>query len=73
MQDLAIRAYLALEGLGDRLKERFEEEEGQTAAEYLGVIVVIAAIIAVLATQDIGNKLKDLILQAIDKVFSAGG
>jgi hypothetical protein len=72
MQDLAIRAYLALEGLGDRLQERFEGEEGQTAAEYLGVIVVIAAIIAVLATQDIGNKLKDLILQAIDKVFSAG-
>ena len=72
MQDLAIRAYLALDALGERLSERFDGEEGQTAAEYLGVIVVIAAIIAVLATQDIGTKLKDLILEAIQKVFDAG-
>jgi Flp pilus assembly pilin Flp len=48
---------------------RLRDEAGQTAAEYLGVIVLIAAILAAIASTGIGAKLTDLIEEAIDKVF----
>jgi Flp pilus assembly pilin Flp len=50
-------------------RERLRDEAGQTAAEYLGVIVLIAAILAAIASTGIGAKLTDLIEEAIDKVF----
>jgi Flp pilus assembly pilin Flp len=50
-------------------RERLRDESGQTAAEYMGVIVLIAAILAAIASTGIGAKLTDLIEEAIDKVF----
>jgi len=53
----------------ERLRRRMaNNDRGQTAAEYLGLIVVVAAIIAVLATTDIGNKIKTAISSQIDKI-----
>ena len=52
-----------------RPRVRLRDEAGQTAAEYLGVIVLIAAILAAIASTGIGGKLTDLIEDAIDKVF----
>jgi hypothetical protein len=46
---------------------------GQTSFEYLGIVVVIALIIGVLATTDIGTKIKDGITSAINKITSNGG
>lgn len=53
---------------------RLRDERGQTATEYLGVIVVVAAIIAVLAgTTDIGDTIKDAIIDTIDSITGGGG
>jgi pilus assembly protein Flp/PilA len=52
----------------ERLRRRAGDDRGQTAAEYLGIIVVVAAIVAVLATTDIGDKIKTAITGQIDKI-----
>jgi hypothetical protein len=46
-------------------------DRGQTSFEYLGIAVVIAVIIGVLATTDIGQAVKDAILNKITDI--AGG
>jgi hypothetical protein len=50
-----------------------KEPGGETATrgEYLGAIVLIAAILAAIASTGIGGKLTDLIEEAIDKVFQS--
>ena len=40
-------------------------ERGQTAAEYLGVVVAIGALIGGLALTDVGTAIKDAILDAV--------
>jgi Flp pilus assembly pilin Flp len=52
-------------------RERLRGESGQTAAEYLGVLVLIAAILAAVASTGIGGKLTNLIEEAIDDVFQS--
>jgi hypothetical protein len=44
------------------------QQRGQTAAEYLGVLVVVAAIIGVLATSSIGETLRTWITTTICKI-----
>jgi Flp pilus assembly pilin Flp len=72
MQDLMIRAYIALDELKERARRPLDDQAGQTAAEYLGIVVVVAFIIGALATSDIGNNIKDKIMQMIDKIFGGG-
>jgi Flp pilus assembly pilin Flp len=49
-------------------------DRGQTSFEYLGIAVVIAVIIGVLAgTTDIGTKVKDGINSMIDKIIGGNG
>jgi pilus assembly protein Flp/PilA len=54
----ALRAWLA----------RLGSERGQTAAEYLGVLVVVSVIIAAVATTDVGDKIKDFINTIVGKI-----
>lgn len=56
-----------------QLGERLREERGQTAAEYMGVIVVIAAILAAVVGSGIGEKITGLIEDAVQKVFDDAG
>lgn len=62
---VATTMYIA--GAFDRLKR---DDRGQGSAEYIGIILVIAAVIGVvvLAKSDIGNAIKDQIVSAINKV-----
>jgi Flp pilus assembly pilin Flp len=55
------------------VRERLRDESGQTAAEYMGVIVLIAAILAAIAASGIGATLTEAIEGAIDKVFDSQG
>ena len=55
------------------VRERMRDESGQTAAEYMGVIVLIAAILAAIAVSGIGGKLSRTITQAIQDVFDESG
>ena len=56
-----------------RAGQRMRDESGQTAAEYMGVIVVIAAILAAVVGSGIGGKLTTLIQDAVQKVFDDAG
>ncbi|MPZ86775.1 MAG: hypothetical protein GEU81_01655 [Nitriliruptorales bacterium] len=53
--------------------QRLRRESGQTAAEYLGIVVVVAVIIGVLATTDIGTEIRDGVLQMIQDILGSGG
>jgi len=59
----------AVEGTMNRLRR----QEGQTAAEYMGILLVVSVIIVALATSDIGTKVKDLVYAQIDKIAGGGG
>jgi Flp pilus assembly pilin Flp len=46
MQDLAIRTYVALENLQFRV-QTLADEDGQTAAEYVGILAFVAAVLGI--------------------------
>lgn len=70
MCTLEVLGFRATEALQRRMTRN---DRGQTAAEYLGIIVVIAVIVGILAKSDIGDKLKSNILSMIDKVMKGDG
>lgn len=55
-----------------RIGVQARSEAGQTSFEYLGIAVVIAVIIGVLATTDIGNAVKKGILDKIADIVGGG-
>jgi len=68
MQDLALRTYVALENMHFRARDTFSGEEGQTAAEYVGILAFVAAVVAVIfaANSDIGEALVSRIQEIIE-------
>ena len=61
-EELAARSWLALTGAGRAVAERARDERGQTAAEYMGLLFVIALIIGAL----ISLKVHETIAEAAD-------
>jgi hypothetical protein len=53
----------------DRLRR---EQTGQDVLEYVGMIVLVAAVIALLFSLDLPTKAADAIASAINSVFSQG-
>ena len=47
---------------------RLREERGQTAAEYLGIVVVVAAIIAAIVGAGLDDKIANALGKAIDGI-----
>lgn len=74
LDELGTRAYLQAFNTGPRVAEalesRVEDDAGVAAAEYLGVIFVIGAIIAALLQygDPIASALKDQIINAINAI-----
>jgi Flp pilus assembly pilin Flp len=64
-RELCIRADAALRSVARRVSELPSEARGQTAAEYMGILLVVSVIIAALFGSGIGtwitNGVKDLI------------
>ncbi|MER6477467.1 Flp family type IVb pilin [Streptomyces filamentosus] len=56
-----------------RLHWSSRDDRGQTAVEYLGIIVVVAAIIIAIAGTDIGSSIMDAITQKISEITGGGG
>ncbi len=54
--------------LGARLRDRMQEDRGQTAAEYLGIVVIVAILIAALAKTDIGGTIGSAITTKISDI-----
>jgi Flp pilus assembly pilin Flp len=69
VRELCIRAAVALQGV----RRRLEEERGQTAVEYAGILAIVGVIIAVIVGADIDGKVKNLVNAALGKVEKAGG
>ena len=57
----------------DRYQARVDRSErGQTAAEYLGIIVVVVAIVGAIIGSGIGTKILNAINTQIDKISGGG-
>jgi Flp pilus assembly pilin Flp len=80
MQDLMIRTWLTMSGVVDALAdrvastpERLRDQRGQTAAEYLGIIVLVGLIFVAIfqlnLQETIANKIKEVV-DAIANSFS---
>jgi hypothetical protein len=54
-----------------RARMRGAQTRGQTAAEYVGVLLVVSAIIAALATTGVGHELTDKLSELVRDI--AGG
>ncbi len=50
------------------LLARLREQRGQTAAEYLGIVVVVAAIIAAIVGAGLDDKIAKALSSAIDSI-----
>ncbi|MHA4775403.1 Flp family type IVb pilin [Streptomyces sp. MSC1_001] len=48
-------------------------DRGQTAVEYLGIIVVVVAIVVAITGTDIGSSIKNAITQKITELTGGGG
>jgi len=53
------------------LRVRLYDARGQTAAEYMGVLLLVAAIITVVVTSGIGSEIKDTIKSQISDMKAA--
>ena len=82
MADGLLRMQVAMIGMVLEATERFQtwrrDERGQTSAEYMGMLLVVAAIMAIAigAASGLGLKVVSLIQQvfekAVSKITSAG-
>jgi Flp pilus assembly pilin Flp len=70
-RELAIRARVAMHDVAGRAREvaeRSREERGQTAAEYMGVLLLVSLIIAALFTSSVGDWIKNGVSDLVDDV-----
>ena len=73
MLELQVRTQTATTDLVERFAARMDRnrESGQTSIEYLGIIVVIVAIVGLLAGAGFGGKIVTRINTAIDTIGGA--
>jgi len=55
----------------DRILRRLRAQTGQTAAEYMGILLIVSVIIVALASSEVGGKIRDGVFDAICRI--AGG
>ncbi|MBW3654131.1 MAG: hypothetical protein KY433_11235 [Actinobacteria bacterium] len=67
--ELATYCQVTVANLMRRARER---EDGQTSAEYIGIILVVVGIIAAVAATDIGTEVSKLIKNGIKSVKAGG-
>ena len=58
-------------GAGHAVRNRVRDQSGQTAAEYMGILLVVAVIIGALIAADVDGKIADAAKTMVDKI--AGG
>jgi hypothetical protein len=54
---------------GQAVRRRANGDSGQTAAEYMGIVVIVAIIIAAIATSGIGTTIASDITTKIGQIF----
>ena len=58
-------------GAGHAVRNRVKDQSGQTAAEYMGILLVVAVIIGALIAADVDGKIAEAAKTMVDKI--AGG
>jgi|1186.fasta_scaffold1260429_1 Flp pilus assembly pilin Flp len=66
VQDISIRTAVAVQNLYARMRD---EERGQTAVEYAGILALIAVIFAALFLADIDGKIAKKVGPAVDNIL----
>lgn len=64
--------YATFTVLGVRLRDRMQEDRGQTAAEYLGIVVIVAILIAALSQSKFGAEIGQAISSKITDIAGNG-
>lgn len=68
--EIAVRGQTMLTEAFEATKTRLARQEGQTAAEYMGLLLIVAVIIGALFAAGIGGKIRDAINTQIDAIGS---
>lgn len=71
MNELTTRTAVALQNTTYELGRRLREERGQTAAEYMGIIVLVAAIIAGIFTTNVDTFIGEKIKALVTNIFNS--
>jgi Flp pilus assembly pilin Flp len=69
-RDQCIGAYVGFESFVKGLVQRAREADGQTAAEYMGVLLVVSVIIAGVATTGIGQQIVGKMTHLVNQIAS---
>jgi hypothetical protein len=73
IREQCIGLYVGMLSTMDTLAERARENRGQTAAEYMGVLLVISVIIAAVSQTEIGEAIKTECLRLVRKIAGNEG
>ncbi len=65
---IAVRTQTFATDLIERMQARLSDEEGQTAAEYMGILMIIGLVIAALISLKIDQKIKTGVGDALSKI-----
>lgn len=66
MQDISIRTAVAIQNLVQRMRD---EERGQTAVEYAGILVLIALIFVAIFATNLDTAVRDAVNDAKGKIL----
>jgi Flp pilus assembly pilin Flp len=70
MQDISIRTAVAVQSLLQRLRD---DEEGQAAVEYGGILAVIALIFVAIFGLGLDNTISNAVRDAVNQILGGGG
>ena len=68
MQNAYRELCIQMHGAGVALRNRVEDQRGQTAAEYMGILLVVAVIIGALIAANIDGKIADAANSMVEKI-----
>ena len=71
-RDACIATYVTLINGAKGLAQRAKDPRGQTAAEYMGVLLLVAAIITAVVASGVGGKIKSAIETQVSDISKAG-
>ena len=68
IREQCIEAYVGLQSLARSVAERSREDRGQTAAEYMGILFIVSAIIVALVASGVAGKIGDRVGVIVDHI-----
>jgi hypothetical protein len=72
-RELCISVHGHAARVGAELRRRAADDSGQTAAEYMGILLIVAVIIGALFASGIGDQIVTKAHEQIDKIASGQG